>query len=131
MRAATVAFLVFLVSCAASADPMNCALTSYRPSLGMTAVSASDTLTVTWRGERNQELRLQFVLVSGMPTIRSLDVRANTGNPWRNLAADVAADYRVVSGVRRISNQQLAPLRSLGVELTSTIGDQFRWDPFW
>ena len=37
MRAATVALFVFLAPRAASADPMNCGLASYRPSVGMTA----------------------------------------------------------------------------------------------
>jgi hypothetical protein len=36
-----------------------------------------------------------------------------------------------MSGLRRMSNQQMQPLRGLGVELTSEIVDKYRWDPFW
>ena len=30
-----------------------------------------------------------------------------------------------------MSNQQIPPLRGLGVELTNEIVDKYRWDPFW
>jgi hypothetical protein len=115
----------------ASADPLSCNLSGYRGAAGLTATAGANTLTVIWDGERNQELRMQFGLVSGVPTIHALDVRTKGAAAWKTLAANVTPDYRVVSGIRRISNQQLSPLRGLGVELTNEIVDRFRWEPFW
>ena len=113
--------LVWLASTAdAAADPLTCTLAGYRTAPGLTATFGGDALTVTWDGERNQELRLQFTLVSGVVTIRSLDIRRK-GEAWKTLAGNVVSDFNVVAGLRRISNQQLAPLRGLGVELTSDI----------
>src|SRR5262249_45910099 len=53
------------------------------------------------------------------------------GGSWETLAANVTPDFRVTSGLRRMSSQQIAPLRGLGVELTPEIVDRFRWEPFW
>ena len=62
--------------------------------------------------------------------MRELAIRRAEG-VWTTLATNVTPEFRVTSGVRRISNQQLAPLRGLGVKLTADIIDRFRWEPFW
>jgi hypothetical protein len=114
----------------ASSDPLTCNLTGYKATPGLTATAIDNSLTVTWDGERNQEVRLRFAIDGGTPTIRELAIRRKD-SPWATLASNVTADYRVVAGVRRMSNQQISPLRGLGVELTSAIVDTYRWDPFW
>jgi len=126
--ATTLAFL--LVAAATSADPLTCDLSAYKASPDLTATLANTALTVAWSGDRGQELRLRFVVISGTPTIEELAVRKK-GGAWNVLAANVTPDFRVVSGLRRMSNQQMAPLRGLGVELTSEIVDRYRWEPFW
>ena len=86
---------------------------------------------MTWDGERDQELRLRFGLVAGAPTIQELAVR-RSGGAWGVARRRTSTpDFRVVSGLRRMSNQQITPLRGLGVELTAEIVDRFRWEPFW
>lgn len=115
---------------AASADPMSCALDSYKAQPGLSITQGSDALTVLWSGERNQDLRLRWVLANGTPTIQELAVR-RAGGAWGVVASNVTADYRVTTGLRRMSTQQIAPLRGLGVELTNEIVDKYRWDPFW
>jgi hypothetical protein len=124
------ALAITLAPALVRADPMSCALDGYRAQSGLAASQANDVLTLQWAGDRNQELRLRFTLVSGTPTIRELAVR-KAGGTWGIVAANVAPDYRVMSGLRRMSNQQMQPLRGLGVELTSDIVDKYRWDPFW
>jgi hypothetical protein len=114
----------------AHADPMGCALDGYKAQPGLSASQASNVLTLQWSGDRDQELRLRFALVQGTPTIQELAVRKGAGT-WGVIATNASADYRVVSGLRRMSNQQMAPLRGLGVELTSDVVDKYRWDPFW
>ena len=109
---------------------MSCALDGYKAQPGLTATQANDALTVQWSGERNQDLRLRFVLANGTPTIQELAVR-RAGAGWGVVASNATSDYRVTTGLRRMSTQQIAPLRGLGVELTNEIVDKYRWDPFW
>ena len=42
------------------ADPLNCSLSQYKATSGLTAVADAATLTLTWDGDRNQELRLRL-----------------------------------------------------------------------
>lgn len=126
----TAALLLLLPAASASADPLSCSLTGYSAQPGLTATQGGDTLTLQWRGDRNQELRLRFVLLDGTPTIQELAVR-RAGGAWGAVASNVSADYRVTTGLRRMSNQQMAPLRGLGVALTDSVIDTYRWDPFW
>ena len=119
-----------LAAAIVSADPLTCNLTGYKSTAGLTAALADNVLTVTWDGDRNQEVRLRFAVDRGTPTIQELAVRKK-GGQWTILATNAIADYRIVSGVRRMSNQQMSPLRGLGVDLTSEIVDKYRWDPFW
>lgn len=114
----------------ASADPLTCDLRAYKPVDGLSATVADNALTLLWDGEAGQQLRLVFTLVNQTPTIRELAVRKKGGD-WGTLAANATPDIRVVSGLRRMSNQQMVPLRGLGVPLTNEIVDRFRWEPFW
>src|SRR3954469_5700056 len=124
------ALAITLAPALVRADPLSCSLDGYRAQAGLAASQANDVLTIQWTGDRNQELRLRFALVSGTPTIQDLAIRKARGT-WGVVAANVVPDYRVMSGLRRMSNQQMQPLRGLGVELTSEIVDKYRWDPFW
>jgi hypothetical protein len=119
-----------LLGTSASADPMSCAMDGYKSQPGLTALQAKDALTIQWAGDRNQELRMRFALVNGAPTIQELAVRRAAG-AWGVVAANATPDYRVTTGLRRMSNQQMAPLQGLGVQLTDQIVDLYRWDPFW
>src|SRR3954447_23530328 len=124
--------LVFLgcTATASWADPLTCDLSAYQATAGLTAAVANNALTVTWAGDRNQELRIRFGVSAQTPTIEELAARKR-GGAWSVLAANVTPDFRVVSGLRRMSNQQMAPLRGLGVELTPAIVGEYRWEPFW
>jgi hypothetical protein len=130
MRLAAITLVFIGFACTAWADPLSCDLAQYKSAPDLNASVASNVLTVTWSGDRSQDLRMRFALAAGTPTIEELAVRKR-GGPWSVLAANVTPDFRVVSGLRRMSNQQMAPLRGLGVELTSEIVDRFRWEPFW
>ena len=114
----------------ASADPINCDLSAYQAQPGLTASVADETLTITWVGAENHELRLRFVIDGGVPTIRELALRPPNGT-WRTLAADLTPEYRVVSGVRRVTQQQTEPLVELGVPLTAEKLNEIKWEAFW
>jgi len=104
---ARTAIVLVVVASAASADPLTCNLGGYKATPGLTASAGDNTLTLMWDGDKNQELRLRFAIDGGTPTIRELAVRRK-GSQWATLASNVTADYRVVSGVRRMSNQQMS-----------------------
>jgi hypothetical protein len=109
------------------ADPLTCNLTAYKAMPGLTAVAADNTLTVTWDGDKGSELRLRFAIDRGTPTIRELAVRRAAGS-WATLATNVTPEFRVVSGLRRVTAQQLRPdsMEALGVKLTPQIMEA--WD---
>ena len=129
-RSVAAAAALILSASVVQADPMRCDLSGYRRMAGLAAATANDALTLTWDGDRNQELRLRFGIANGTPTMQELAIRRGSG-AWLTLGSGLTPDLRVTSGVRRISNQQLTPLRGLGVELTSAIIDKYRWEPFW
>jgi hypothetical protein len=130
MRIAIATLMLLAAGSTLYADPMTCDLKSYKPTPGLSASAANNTLTVVWNGDRNQELRLRFGIAAGTPAIQELAIRKGSGQ-WATLGTDVTPDFRVVTGLRRMSSQQIAPLRGLGVDLTPEIVDMYRWDPFW
>ena len=132
-RIASIAVSTTAIVCMTSplqADPLSCNLSAYKAVQGLTATLADDTLSVTWDGERSQEVRLNLILVSGTPTIRELAVRTK-GGQWSTLATNVTPEYKVTTGFRRATLQQLNPLKSLGVPITPAVIDKIKWEAFW
>ena len=103
-------FLYFLIgsSLILHAEAIVCDLTDYKAGIGPTAAVQGESLTVTW-GQSGGTARAIFAIQNGQPLIRELSVRAQNGT-WRTLARNLVPEFEVTSGVRRISNQQLAPL---------------------
>jgi hypothetical protein len=127
MRMRSLAIALIFVASAASADPLNCSVTGYRPMQGLTAAVEDDALAVTWEGDHLAQLRLRFGIDRGTPTIRELAIRRK-GGQWSTVATNVTPEFRVVSGVRRVTAQQLRPdsLAALGVKVTPEILEA--WD---
>lgn len=107
-----------------------CDVSGFHDGPGMRATSLEDGLVMEWRGTGDQQVRLHLAVVDGTPTIRELEVRVGPG-PWHRVASDATIEYRIVEGYRRITGQQLAPLRELGVDITQEIVDRHRWDAYW
>ena len=117
-------------SSAAWADPLTCTVAGYRAADGLSAAVANDALTATWDGDQGQEVRMRMIVASGVPTIQELAVRPR-GNGWRTIASGLTPDFRVVTGLRRVTEQQLQPLRQLKTEITPALVDSIKWDAFW
>jgi len=109
---------------------LNCDLGGYRAQTGLTAAMADNQLVVTWKGAREAELRARYAIDNGQPLVRDLAVR-KAGATWATLAENLTPEYRVVTGVRRMSTQQADPLRAAGVELTPDVIAKNRWYAFW
>ena len=130
MRAFLAATLMLLVASSAFADPLRCNLSQYAARAGLTAVVEQDVLTVTWAGDAGSELRARYVIDNGTPVVRELAIRRGAGQ-WTALGQNLVPEFRVTSGVRRMSYQQVQPLRDLGVEITPEVVDREKWVVFW
>jgi len=118
-----------LVASAASADPLNCSLTAYKATPGLTAAVENQTLAITWDGDNGAELRLRFTIEAGTPTIRELAVKKK-GGQWATLASNLTPEFRVVSGMRRITQQQLRPdsIQALGGTVSAKVMEMYKKD---
>jgi hypothetical protein len=105
-------------------------MTGYRPQPGLVAASGADGLTLTWDGDSDHTLRMRLVVDNATPTVRELSIRRK-GAGWTTLVAGAQPEFRIVSGFRRMSNQQMQPLVGLGVAITPAIIDAHKWDAFW
>jgi hypothetical protein len=115
----------------AATSPLNCNLSAYQGTGGLNAAVTGDSLAVTWDGDRNQELRLRFVIDNGTPTIADLAARRK-GGAWGTLATNVTPEFRVVSGRRRMDREAEEGLRENGItEITPEVFEKNQWDPFW
>lgn len=112
------------------ADGLSCNLSRYSSQTGLSASLAQNTLTVTWDGETDNEIRLRLTIVDGTPTIRELAVRPR-GGQWTTLATDATPEFHVVTGVRRLPMEQIEPLLSSGLKMTPEVVEQNKWEAFW
>jgi hypothetical protein len=115
----------------AATSPINCNLSGYQGAAGLNAAASGDSLTVTWDGDRNQELRLRFVIDNGTPAIAELGARRK-GGAWGTLASNVTPEFRVVSGHRRMDREAEEGLEENGIkEISPEVFEKYQWDPFW
>src|SRR5215471_8920685 len=99
---------------AAFAQGVNCDMRQYKPAEGLSAENRDGALQLVWQGERGEQLRAALGIRSGQPTVVELAARAG-GGTWKILGRNLTPELEVTSGVRRMSEQQLAPLRDLKV----------------
>ena len=132
LRVATLLGLMSLaLAPALRADPLNCDFSAYQTARGLTATSQDDVLTVTWTGADNTELRARYAIDHGQPMVRELAVRAAHGS-WAVLGENLTPQFDVQTGHRRIDFAGLAPLRGLGVDITSQdVMEKQAWVSFW
>src|SRR5690349_669859 len=110
------AVLFVLFALAASAQSLRCDLAGYKPLPGLTTEIAGADLRVAWSGESNRNLRAVFAIRDAHPIVRELAIQGPSG--WITLARDLTPEFDVVSGRRRVSNQQLNPLKALNIPMT-------------
>ena len=101
----------------AAGQEVNCDLSDYKAQDGLKAEMRTGVLELTWRGERQNELRAAFAIRNEQPTVQQLAVR-KSGGKWIVLGQNLRPEFQLTSGIRRLSSQQLAPLKELGLALT-------------
>lgn len=113
-----------------AAHAFPCDQAKYHAQDGLSAELGPQQLIVTWDGANPAtQLRAAFALQNGVPVIQ--EIAAQNGSGWSTILANAKPDFRVVSGLRRISEQQLEPLRKLGVPIAQAIIDKYKWEAFW
>lgn len=115
---------------AVSAQPFTCDLSAYKPAAGLKAEMRNGALEVSWDGAPGQQLRAAFVVRNGQPSIAEL-LAHKTGGAWISLGRNLVPEFQVTSGKRRLSEQQMAPLRQLGIALTPEVVEREKWNAFW
>jgi len=116
---------------ASASQAQVCTMSGYKASPGMSAAAARNGLTITWDGDKNQEIRLRLAIDNGTPTIRELSVR-HKGRSWGALASNVTPEFSFVSGIRRIDRETREGLEENGIkEITPEVYEKYKWDPFW
>ena len=113
----------------ASAQGLNCDLAQYKATTGLTAAIEQDALVVTWAGQGGSEVRARYALQNGQPVIRDLAVRRQ-GGQWATLGQNLAPEYHVVSGVRRMSTDHIRAFKLAGFDLTPELIAKNRWYAF-
>jgi len=134
-RSLPFAAAVVLVSTICTAVPLAsqalaCDLSGFSPAPGLTTNMAGGRLTLDWDGAGTQRLSLTLAVVDGAPMIDELAIRSDD-DPRTVVTSNAAFEFKIVEGFRRISNQQLVPLRALELELTQEVVDRYKWDVFW
>ncbi len=104
-------------------------LDSYIEQPGLTAGLHGDTLRVVWDGSDNR-FCMDMGISGGTPVIWALSYQDLHG-AWRKMAVNLVPEFSVVSGVRRVTQQQTEPLGRLGVPLTVDKLNEIKWDAFW
>ncbi len=112
------------------ADSLNCNLSQYKAAQGLTAAVEQDTLLVSWAGQNGAELRARYAIDSGQPVVRDLAVK-KSGGQWTSLGKNLTPEYHVVSGIRRMADDQGNTLKAAGIELTEEVINKNRWYAFW
>jgi len=130
MRLYRLVLMAILHASLALCQGVECDLHEYKPLDGLKAAVVAGELQVTWQGEGDQQLRAVFAVVKGQPVIRELAL--HKGAPgWKVLARNLSPEFDVVSGRRRLSEQQAGPLRALGISLTPEVIEREKWNAFW
>jgi hypothetical protein len=130
MRISRVLTLAAITISTGACQDLTCDLSGYKPQEGLTAQNRSGALEVVWQGERREQLRAQFAIRAGQPMVRELAAR-KSGGSWIVLGQNLTPEFEITSGVRRLSQQQIAPLKELKVELTPEVVEREKWNAFW
>jgi len=123
------AALFFAICAAATAQSLSCDLAGYKALDGLHAAVGKDALELTWTGERQEQLRASFSILNGQPRVQEL--AAYVAGRWVVLGRNLSPEYQITSGRRRLSEQQMAPLRELGILFTPEVVDREKWNAFW
>jgi hypothetical protein len=118
------------IRAAASPSAIRCSLEQYKASPGLTAAPDQNGVVISWTGQGGAELHARYAVEEGQPVIRELGIR-KPGGAWTVLGENLIPEYHVVSGIRRLPNDQGGALQRQGIAITQEVIDKNRWYAFW
>lgn len=118
-----------LLAGTASAETLTCERQGLTPVNGLTAEQSGGTVTLTWSGEGNQELRASFGIRDGQPQVTELAAKDGSG-AWIVLGKDLKPEFQVTTGKRRLSATQQSFMKKLGID-TPEEEEKRKWNTFW
>src|SRR5262245_61349609 len=77
-----------------SGATLDCDLTQYRRQSGLEARVVNEALVIDWLGEGDVQLRAEFVIESGCPTVRELALR-HPGKEWTVIGRNLQPLFNV------------------------------------
>src|SRR5579862_1119512 len=120
----------FILLCCGVATAQNCDFKEYKALDGLKASMNGSVLEVAWSGDHGQQLRASFAIRDGQPMVHELAARKGQG-AWIVLGRDLTPEFEVLSGVRRLSDQQVGPLKLLNVAISPAVIEKEKWNAFW
>jgi hypothetical protein len=130
VRMERVLFCAVLACGLAAAQNINCDMGQYKAASGLKAENRNGALQLEWQGERGDQLRASFTIRDGQPIVAELAARSS-GGAWKILGRNLTPEYEVTSGKRRMSGQQLGPLREMNAKITPELVEKEKWNAFW
>ncbi len=118
-----------MISVAGAAQDVNCKMQAYKAVDGVRAVAAHGGVTLTWQGEGQQGLRGEFSVHDGQPVMAELAAR-KMGGAWVVLGKNLAPQFEVTTGRRRMSKTELDILKRLKLD-TPENEERYKWNVFW
>src|SRR3984957_15052583 len=94
-----------LMAGACGAQALDCNMQGYKSVDGLKAEADHGSVTLTWTGEAEQELRARFALRGGQPVVEELVARKR-GGAWVVLGKDLTPQFEVTTGRRRMSKTE-------------------------
>ncbi|NMM47574.1 CehA/McbA family metallohydrolase domain-containing protein [Marinigracilibium pacificum] len=122
-------FLSLLTGSLTAQDRINYDLTNYKDQEGLKVTVLKNKLELTWEG-KSAHFKILFMVQDGIPVISRLENSTNSVH-WNLMEENLIPEYRIVSGVRRVTQQQTESIEKLGIPLTAKKIDEIKWDAFW
>lgn len=91
-------------------------------------VNCAGDVTLNYQGDGGP-MRVVLARDSTGPVVREIALSGPAG--WKTVVANARPEFRVVSGLRRMTNQQLDPLAGLGIPITDAVMEKYKWEAFW
>jgi hypothetical protein len=119
--ASAVLVAAVIVRLGAQSAPASCDLVGYRAQSGLTAERSAGGVLVSWNGDGGSMVRARLAIESQQPVVKELAIKADGASAFTPVLVNARPEFTVVSGLRRMTNQQLDPLAGLGVPITKEI----------
>lgn len=129
MKLWSIVLSLALAAGAGIAQTPACDMQGYKSVDGIKMSASGGAVESVWPGEKGQQLRARFALIEGQPIVQELAAQ-KAGGPWIELGKNLAPDFEVTTGKRRISITELTILKKLNLD-TPENEERYKWNVFW